>query len=257
MLVPFPKWVSATALLWLSVPGSSDGQIAPYRPPVIQELIAVCGENRADTLCNGTGALAGKIFGLHIRTKDLESKVASCKRTEDALARSACEGTFRRQLNDAMLAKQAAELELANTVQDIRARREWVAREPSAAEKGPASRSEPLSGDITFSRADIGVLTQIRNIQSVSKTAAALLLSAPVIQMLASPNPTEVAVTLATTDWADMKRGPSGIGVIAACRIVQILEVHMDSALSDDPPEGAAREYFRQLALANDTRCSG
>ena len=118
---------------------------------------------------------------------------------------------------------------------------------------GQATASDHV---IKFSPEDISTLKQLKQVKDLSDASAKLLLSAPVIGLLASPAPADVAVTLTTTDWAGLGAAAKGMKKIGACQMQQIVDAHLEDATSDRVPTGEAAEYFRRLDEALGQQCS-
>ena len=102
---------------------------------------------------------------------------------------------------------------------------------------------------------DIAVLKQLKTVKDVTNATAQLLLSSPVIELLASPNPVNVAITLTTADWSGMTNGAKGLQKIAACRMLTIVQEHLSDATSDRIPTGEAANYFQSLEEGFSKQC--
>lgn len=108
---------------------------------------------------------------------------------------------------------------------------------------------------VKFSAEDIAVLKQLKTVKDVTNATAQLLLSSPVIELLASPNPVNVAITLTTADWSGMTNGAKGLQKIAACRMLTIVQEHLSDATSDRIPTGEAANYFQSLEEGFSKQC--
>jgi hypothetical protein len=117
---------------------------------------------------------------------------------------------------------------------------------------GPADAADHV---VKFSAEDIAVLKQLKMVKDVADASAKLLLSSPVIELLASPNPVDVAITLTTADWSGMTNGAKGLKKIAACRMLTIVQEHLSDATSDRVPTGEAANYFQTLEDGFSKQC--
>jgi hypothetical protein len=117
---------------------------------------------------------------------------------------------------------------------------------------GPADAADHV---VKFSAEDIAVLKQLKTVKDVADASARLLLSSPVIELLASPSPVDVAITLTTADWSGMTKGANGLQKIAACRMLTIVQEHLSDATSDRVPTGEAANYFQTLEDGFSKQC--
>ena len=85
---------------------------------------------------------------------------------------------------------------------------------------GSLGRADAADHVVKFSAEDIAVIKQLKTVKDVTEASAKLLLSFPVIELLASPNPVDVAITLTTADWSGMTNGAKSLQKIAACRML-------------------------------------
>ncbi len=108
---------------------------------------------------------------------------------------------------------------------------------------------------IKFSAEDVAVLKQLKTIKDITDAAAKLLLSSPVIELLASPSPVDVTITLTTSDWNGLTNGAKGLQKIAACRMLTIVQEHLSDATSDRVPSGEAAAYFQTLEGGFNKQC--
>lgn len=118
-----------------------------------------------------------------------------------------------------------------------------------------AARVNAADHVVKFSAEDIAVLKQLKTVKDVADASARLLLSSPVIELLASPNPVDVAITLTTADWSGMTNGTKGLQKITACRMLTIVQEHLSDATSDRVPTGEAANYFQTLENGFSKQC--
>jgi hypothetical protein len=111
----------------------------------------------------------------------------------------------------------------------------------------------PITRSIRFSAEDIEVLRRLTRISDLGATGARLLLAAPVVSLLSSGNPIELAVTLNETNWQDIANGIKNIKRVAACTAMQMVLEHLEAGVPK--PIGEARTYFEHLLVNCQEKC--
>lgn len=117
---------------------------------------------------------------------------------------------------------------------------------------GNADRRAPRV--IKFTTADAEVLQRVRNIRELGLNGAKLMLSAPVVALLASmTDPVEFSVTLYDSDFAAMLDGARTINKLAACLARDRVLEHIEAGLP--APVGPPKAYFEHIQAQANRRC--
>ena len=108
---------------------------------------------------------------------------------------------------------------------------------------------------VSFSAEDIAVLKSMVKKEHISSSAEKLMVSAPVWDLLASPNPVEVFITLSSSDWGAALTGAAKLRKVTSCAIAKDISYHLNRTLSERVPTGGALAYFEKMQKIYDDAC--
>jgi hypothetical protein len=82
--------------------------------------------------------------------------------------------------------------------------------------------------DLRFSKEELALLKRLDQIQTGAGIASSMLKAAPFVELLASSDPVEVAITVTTNDWNQIYGALTGLKKVAACKTVEEIDYWKD-----------------------------
>lgn len=118
---------------------------------------------------------------------------------------------------------------------------------------GGSTRPQPPTlEDIQFTAEEVALLQRIQVIEENFRVARSILAAAPFLQLLASPSPEDMLITVTSTEWDLMAESITVIDVITACEIVKAIDLHRIKR----PFRGKAKQFFAPMYENYNARCS-
>jgi hypothetical protein len=108
--------------------------------------------------------------------------------------------------------------------------------------------------NISFSREELALLKRLDQIQTGAGVSSSMLKAAPFVQLFGSPEPVDVAITIATNDWDKIFGALKGLKKIQACQTVKEIDLWKDAdGNSYSGPK--SENFFNQLRAQADSEC--
>jgi hypothetical protein len=122
-----------------------------------------------------------------------------------------------------------------------------------------ATATDQVSGvslnGIQFSREDLEVLKDLKNMEDSAGIASSVLKAQPFIDLLNSTSAADLLITVTMNDWDKMPAAVRNIRKVAACKMYEVVSTHLSSYLSDRVPTGKALTFFKTLERMYDAGC--
>lgn len=105
---------------------------------------------------------------------------------------------------------------------------------------------------LALSDVEIDLLQRLDRIQQGARVVSATLRATPIIQLLSSPRPSGLIITLATNEWSEIGGALDAMQKIEACTVrdvIMLWQVH--NQFSSD----TSAEFFRLLLDGAEAKC--
>jgi hypothetical protein len=79
--------------------------------------------------------------------------------------------------------------------------------------------------NVRFSSNEIDLLGELKSIEETAATGRIVLALVPLLDLLASPRPTEIAVNILSSDWSELVAAAGAFDKIAACRCANEIQL--------------------------------